>query len=190
MWNRRQFVAGTAAAGIGLAVASPWTPAPAEAAAGGQRQVPKNFHHQDWFQKTSFDLQHDLATANKSGKMLVLIWEQVGCVYCKQMHEVAFQRDDIVSIAKANFYVVQMDMNGDRRFKGFDGETVSESDLAGSLLVRNTPTTQFLGDAGDEVFRMPGYAAPPLFKAVYRYVVAKGYDTASLQTWIEKNGVE
>ncbi len=189
MWNRRQFVAGAVAAGLGVAAASPWGPARAKTAPVAQLQVPENFHHQDWFQKTSFDLRGDLAAAAKSGKMLVTIWEQVGCTYCQQMHEVAFQRDDIVSIAKANFHVIQMDMHGDRQFKGFDGKMVSESDLASELQVRNTPTTQFFDAAGGEVFRMPGYAAPPLFRAVYRYVVAKGYETASLGAWIKQNGI-
>lgn len=33
-----------------------------------------------------------------------------------------------------------------------------------------------------------GYAKPPLFLAVYRYVVEKGYEMASLRDWIKARG--
>jgi thioredoxin-related protein len=38
-----------------------------------------------WFKETSSDLRDDLMAAKKSGKLLVLVWEQAGCYYCKQM---------------------------------------------------------------------------------------------------------
>ncbi len=100
--------------GIGLCLAAISIATPAQA----RYDAPKGYHHQDWFMPTTFDLRKDQEAAKKSGKMLVLLWEQRGCVYCKQTHEIAFQYEEIVELAKANFYVVQMGMRGDRSFIG------------------------------------------------------------------------
>ena len=44
-------------------------------------------HKPDWFRDTFKDLQEDAAEAADEGKRLVLIIEQRGCVYCRDMHE-------------------------------------------------------------------------------------------------------
>ena len=177
-FSRRQFVVGAAAVGLaGGGLAAP-TSASARIAA------PEGFHHQDWFEVTTFDLRQDHQRAVEQNKFLVLIWEQIGCIYCRQMHEIAFKQDDIVALAKANFYVVQMDMRGDREFTDLNGQTMSEAKMARALSVTTTPTTLFFDQMGEPVFRMPGYAAPPLFKAVYRYVAERGYLDASLRDWV------
>ena len=180
MPNRRKFLSGSFGTGIGLAAMSILTPAHA------RYDAPKGFHHQDWFMPSTFDLRKDQQAAIKSGKMLVLLWEQRGCVYCKQMHEIAFQYEEFVNLAKNNFYVVQMDMRGDGSFVSFTGEKKTEAKIAKDLSVTFTPTTQFLDDTSHEVFRMPGYANPPVFKAVYEYVLEKGYEKDSFRDWVKK----
>ncbi|NQV84084.1 MAG: thioredoxin fold domain-containing protein [Rhodospirillales bacterium] len=185
MPNRRKFLTHAFGAGLGLAglpLASPIFLSPAFA----NYTAPKGFHHQDWFKRSTMDLREDQKAAAKDGKMLVLLWEQRGCTYCKQMHEIAFQYEEIVNLAKANFYVIQMDLRGDRSFVDFKGEKKTEAEISKALSVTFTPTTQFLDNASKEVFRMPGYANPPIFKAVYEFVIEKGYENDSFRDWVKK----
>ncbi len=93
--------------------------------------------------------------------------------------------DDIVDLIKKDFLVVQMDMWGDREFRNFDGKTMPESKLAQKHLVRGTPTTLFFDDTGTLVFRMPGYAEPPVFKAVFRYVNDGIYKKVAFFDWLK-----
>jgi len=192
MQNRRKFLSGTLGAGFGLAatpLALPLVLAGLVSPAQARYKSPRGFHHQDWFMPLTFDLRKDLKAANESGKMLVLLWEQLGCTYCKQMHEIAFQYEEITDIAKANFHMIQMDMRGKRDFIDLAGKKMTEAELARSTQITFTPTTQFLDAAGKEVFRMPGYANPPVFKAVYEYVVEGGYKKLSFRDWVkEKTG--
>ena len=183
MQNRRKFLTGAFGAGLGFAALS--FPVVARA----NYDAPKGFHHQDWFMPTTFDLRQDHKAAMDSGKLLVLLWEQEGCTYCNQMHEVAFSYEEIVDVAKANFHIVQMDMRGERPFVDFKGNKSTEGKIAKSMAVTFTPTTQFHDQAG-EVYRMPGYANPPVFKAVYDYVVEKGYKDGSFRDWIKKKSGE
>ena len=154
-----------------------------------KQQTPAGFQQQDWFHKTSFNLENDLAFAKNEGKTLALLWEQVGCSYCKKMHEVAFRDPEIVNLIRQNFVVVQMDMWGEREFLDMNDDTVTEATMARGYLIRGTPSAIFFDEIGDAIFQMPGYADPPVFKGVFQYVLEKGYNSQSFTDWYKsQNG--
>jgi len=148
-----------------------------------QAGAPKMLHPEPWMHQTSGDLSKDLAAASAEGKILVVFWEQEGCHYCAEMHEVNFQQPDILAYIKKHFYSIQLDMRGEGGVVDLAGKSMSESALAHDLQVRGTPTTIFYA-AGKEVARMPGYGKPLLFKKVFEYVREKGYQEAGMIDWI------
>ncbi len=170
--SRRSVVAGLAAVPVAAAL-----PGPAGAAniAG--------FPPEPWFAATTGDLRVDMKAAGDANKVLALIWEQHGCHYCEEMHNVALKMPELIALGKKRFHVLQMDLWGERQFIDFGGEKVSESKLARDMGVRGTPSTVFYDETGDLVFRMPGYASPEIFFLVYQYVDEEGYQEASLQDW-------
>jgi len=139
---------------------------------------------QSWFKQSSGDLRQDMLAAQKTGKSLAIFWEQDGCHYCQAMHEENLQNKSIVDYINSHFYVIQYDLHGDNMATGWGGKSLTQSDLAGKLGVRGTPTILFYRQAGEEVTRLPGYAKPPIFKKVFEYVVEKGDKNASLIDWI------
>ena len=156
-------------------------------------------HKQAWFQETFFDLKEDLAEAKAQGKRLVIIWEQLGCPYCKKTHELNFRIPRISNYVRDNFFVLQLNMWGDREVTDFDGETLSEKDFARKNRVLFTPTFQFFPEtpaeaAGKpawqaEVHRMPGYFWPFHFYFQFRYVKENGYVAQpSFQRWLDGQG--
>jgi thioredoxin-related protein len=156
-------------------------------------------HKQPWFQETFFDLKEDLAEANTQGKRLVIIWEQLGCPYCKKTHELNFRIPRISNYVRDNFFVLQLNMWGDREVTDFDGEVLSEKNFARKNRVLFTPTFQFFTDkpkeaAGNpawraEVHRMPGYFWPFHFYFQFRYVKENGYIAEpSFQRWLDGQG--
>jgi thioredoxin-related protein len=144
-----------------------------------------------WFAHSTLDLSKDLQAASAVGKLLALQWEQEGCQYCDELHSNNLQQPEIIDVGMKNFHVIQMDLWGEREFIDFDGEQRAENSLAKKHQVRSTPVIQFIkananeADGAEEVFRIPGYAPPPLFLAVYEYVAQGGYETASLEEWIK-----
>lgn len=175
-WTRRQLLSGIGASA--LIAAAP--------AARAQLKPVAGMDPEPWFTETSFDLRKDRSAASDAGKVLTLIWEQQGCEYCRLMHEVALKQPELIALGKKRFSVVQMDLWGEREFIDLDGEKMTEARLARKLAVRGTPSTLFFDAAGDEVFRMPGYAAPEIFYLVYEYVAEEGYQEASLQKWAKR----
>jgi thioredoxin-related protein len=139
---------------------------------------------QPWFKQSSGDLRQDMAAAQKEGKTLAVFWEQDGCHYCQEMHEVNLSVKDIADYIGKNFYVIQFDLHGDQAVSGWDGIKSPQARLAGKMGVRGTPTILFYRQAGQEVTRMPGYASPPIFKKVFEYVIEEGDKEASLIDWI------
>jgi len=142
-------------------------------------------HDQPWLKPTTGDLRRDLAAAETEGKRLTLIWEQVGCVYCKKMHEVNFQQAKTVQLITSKFYPVQLDMRGNGKIIDFDGQQLDEAGLARKHHVNGTPTIEFRDDQSAEVFRMPGYAEPPIFDGVLEYVASKAYTKQELIPWLK-----
>ncbi|SHG87882.1 thioredoxin family protein [Marivita hallyeonensis] len=101
-------------------------------------------HKQPWMRDTFKDLREDLDEANAEGKRLVLFFEQRGCIYCTKMHEDVFSDAGISEFIADNYFVVQLNLHGDIEVTDFDGETLSEKDMARKWRVMFTPNIVFL----------------------------------------------
>lgn len=149
--------------------------------------VPVNdfgLYHEDWFLESFLDMREDFAQAKANGKRFVIIWEQKGCPYCKDLHSQTLSQDNIKSYMQDNFVVVQLNIWGDRDVTDFAGEEMSEKDFAAKMGIAFTPTVQFLHeDIGNktgmavEAARLPGFFRPFHFKAMLNYVNEKMYET-------------
>ncbi len=153
-------------------------------------------YQQPWFHESFLDLREDVAEAKAEGKQVVLMWEQRGCPYCREMHRVNLRIPEIVDYIKANFIVIQLNLWGDREVTDLDGEVTTEKKLARKYRVQFTPTIQFFPADIDkatkkpghdeEVWRLMGYWKPFHFLNSFRYVRDKGYvEEPNFQRWLQ-----
>lgn len=152
-------------------------------------------YKQPWFLESFLELADDLDEAQKAGKRFAVMWELKGCPYCKETHFVNFARDDISDYIKANFVVLQLNIIGSRKVKDFDGQELSEKELAAKYGVRFTPTFQFFDENAAalkdrepqkrEVARAPGYLRPDDFLAMFRFVREKAYRDKSFRDYMK-----
>ena len=192
--SRREF--GCLAAGGFLAARLP----AALAASDKYAPVPKadsqfGSFTQSWFLDSFFEFADDLEEAAGKGKRLALLWELDGCPYCREMHLVNFANPEIRDYVEAKFEIVQLDIRGSRRVVNFDGQAMSERQLARANGVRYTPTIQFFpgslaemsGKSGQamEVARMPGYFRPFHFLTMFQYVREKGYEAGDFRAFLK-----
>ncbi len=152
-------------------------------------------HKQPWFADTFLDMREDLADAAAQGRDLMVIVEQRGCPYCKEMHEVNFSREDIVELIEENYYVVQLNLWGDREAVDFDGTEMTEKQLARRWGVSFTPTTLFFAsDAEPEealAFVLPGYFKPFHHARALEYVAWDAYrEEPNFQRFVQARGDE
>lgn len=140
-------------------------------------------HKTAWMRDTFKDLREDLAEANAEGKRLVLFFEQRGCIYCEKMHKEVFPRPEISSYIEENFFVVQLNLHGDIEVTDFDGESLSEKDMARKWGILFTPTIMFLPQDVPEdasapraaVAVMPGAFGPGTTLDMFTWVKEERY---------------
>ena len=100
-------------------------------------------YRQEWTHDSFLDLREDLQEANDSGKRLVIVFEQVGCIYCKKFHNEILAQKYINDYVRENFVLVQLNLWGARKVTDFDGKVLQEKDLAQRWAVWHTPTAFF-----------------------------------------------
>jgi len=141
-------------------------------------------HKQEWFSMTFRDVAEDIIAAKESGKRLVMIFEQRGCIYCAAMHEKLLSDTEIRDYIKENYVVVQYNMFGDEEVTDLDGETLTEKTAARKWGYIFTPTIVFLPEDVPEgttvaeaaVSTMPGAFGKWTFLNMFRWVREKGYE--------------
>jgi thioredoxin-related protein len=143
---------------------------------------------QPFFKDSFLNLQEDLADAGKAGRLLMVVYEQEGCPYCAQLHQVHFQDKAIVDTLKKHFDVIQLDIWGGREVTDFSGETLTEKQLARKLKVQFSPTLAFYDAQGKEIHRIPGLRKPALFKAELDYLASRAYQKMGFKDYASRQG--
>ena len=141
-------------------------------------------HKTDWMRDTFKDLREDLTEANAEGKRLLVMFEQRGCIYCTKMHEEVFPIPEIDAYIRDNYFVVQLNLFGDVEVTDFDGEMLSEKDMAQKWGILFTPTLLFLPEEVPEdmtavraaVANMPGAFGKHTTLNMLTWVVEHGYE--------------
>ena len=165
------------AAALALSLAAP---ALAEVAVGDD-----GLHKPDWLNETFLDLGEDLAEANAQGKRMMIIVEQLGCIYCTKMHEEIFPKPAIDEIIRESFFVVQINMYGDLEVTDFDGTVMTEKDMVRKWNLIFTPTMMFLPEEADDtksalqnaVAVMPGAFERNTTLAMFTWIRDKAYES-------------
>lgn len=150
-------------------------------------------HKQPWFSDTFLDMAEDLADATAEGKDLLVLFEQKGCPYCRELHEVNFANTEISDYIQQHYLVVQINMWGDREMTDFDGEVLAEKDLANKWFIQFTPTTIMFTQDGDapgdvraaEAFRLPGFLRQFHYASALEYVTSDEYKTLPFQRFVQ-----
>ena len=135
-------------------------------------------HKADWLRDTFKDLPEDFAEAESEGKRLVLIIEQRGCIYCRDMHENTFPDPRIKALLEDAYYPVQINLHGDTEIVDTDGEALSEKDAVRKWGVLFTPTMIFLPKVLDD-----GKSATAQAVVVVPGAFGKG-TTLDMMTWV------
>ncbi len=152
------------------------------------KPVRREIIHPDWFKESSFlNLSEDLQEALQGGKRgLVLYFGQANCAYCKQLMEVNFKDPEIVAYFRARWDIIPLDIWGSRTVTLFDGEQLSENELAIFEETQFTPSLIFYDAEGRKIYRMRGYYPPYRFMALLRYLGEGFYRKERFSAYLDR----
>ena len=144
-------------------------------------------HIQPWIRDTFKDLQEDLDEANAEGKRLAIFFEQRGCIYCTKMHESVYPDPVLSNYIDENFFVIQLNLHGDLEVVDFDGDTLTEKQIARKWGILFTPSVIFLPEEVEEgktaiqsaVAMMPGAFGRGTTLDMFTWVNEKHYASDS-----------
>lgn len=137
-------------------------------------------HKASWMRETFKDLQEDFDEAKSEGKRLLLLVEQRGCSYCRDMHEKTFPDPRIKAMLEEDYFPVQLNLHGDIEIIDTDGEALSEKAAMRKWGVLFTPTMLFLPTEID-----PEQHAQAQAVAIMPGAFAPG-TTLDLLTWVKE----
>ncbi|KUJ76155.1 thioredoxin [Ruegeria marisrubri] len=135
-------------------------------------------HKAAWMRETFKDLGEDFAEAQSEGKRLMLLVEQRGCLYCKDMHENTFTDPRVLKLLEETYFPIQINLHGDTEVVDMDGEVLTEKEAARRWGVLFTPTMIFLPVEPD-----PERSAAEQAVAIMPGAFAAG-TTLDLLTWV------
>jgi len=145
---------------------------------------------QDWFYQSFLELNEDAIEADSTGKYLMVLIEQAGCPYCRELHQVNFKNKEIITYLQDHFLIVQIDLWGSREVVSIDGESLEERDWVTKNDIFFTPTTLIYtaAESGrvEEIFRMPGYLKPFHYLSSLEYVVNEKYLEKTFQQYLQE----
>lgn len=140
-------------------------------------------HKPDWLRDTFKDLQEDFAEARAENKRLVILIEQRGCIYCRDMHQKTFTDERVKALLENDYFPVQLNLHGDIAIVDTDGEELTEKEAARKWNVLFTPTIIFLPPEIDTatsamaqaVSVMPGAFGPGTTLDMFTWVKEERY---------------
>jgi len=133
-----------------------------------------------WLRDTFKDLQEDVAEAQAEGKRVLIMVEQRGCLYCKDMHENTFTDPRVEALLNDAYFPIQINLHGDIDIVDTDGEELTEKSATLKWNVLFTPTMIFLPpeiDSSKSVAEQAVAIMPGAFSAG---------TTLDMMTWVQE----
>ena len=140
-------------------------------------------YHYDWYHQSFLELEDDITEALDEGKILMVKFDQVGCLYCEKLALETLAEPAINAYVREHFVVVQLDLYGNRDVTDLDGEILPENEMARKWGVLFTPTIYFIGKSTDATTlpqasnaTMPGSFGKLTFLGFLQWVREGNYD--------------
>jgi thioredoxin-related protein len=147
-----------------------------------QRQASGKLHIEEYFVQPPYDLR---AERRSSGKPLLVMFEQLQCLACDELHNDILKREESLKQA-ARLDIVLLDMWSGARVTTPDGRKLTAKEWAAELNILNTPSFVFFDNDGKEVFRAEAYLKSFHIQGIMDYVASGGYkEQPNFQRWLD-----
>jgi len=115
-------------------------------------------YHYNWYHQSFFEMGDDIDEALATGKVLMVKFDQKGCIYCEKVATEILSDPAVNKYVRENFLVVQMDIFGSRDVTDLDGTVLPENEMAARWGIVFTPSIFFITEKKD-VDKLPESAA-------------------------------
>ncbi len=126
------------------------------------------------------DLDATSGEAQRSHKHVLIFFHKPNCSYCETMSLFTLQDEEVEQLIKTDFIFVDIDIStpGEVTFKDFRG---SKREFAIFLGYDFYPTTVFIDEDSEIVYKQPGYKDEDKFLTILRFVQSHSYEDMGIE---------
>lgn len=118
-------------------------------------------------------------------KILIDVYTE-WCAYCRRMNTETYADATVMETINDYFYPVRLNAES-KNFIDFDGQAVTEQELALAFGVRGYPTTVILDFDGTAVGKQPGFMEATDFNNLLSYVGSNAYKDTPFDDFLKRN---
>ena len=125
---------------------------------------------------------------NKNFKKPFFVWfHETGCEYCILFKKNILSERDVIDLINKNFYPVEVNAYGGRKYKFFDGKKYGGKSLSSKFNIIGFPTSLFFDSHYKKIFYLPGYWNKKDFMLVLGWISSKSYKRESLRKYFKNS---
>lgn len=139
-----------------------------------------------WTGSKVYTMQEAQSLASENGKKVLVEVYAVWCGYCRKMAAETHPDAKVKQTIDELFYLVRLDAESDKEVV-FNGQTMTESELAAAFGVSSFPTTVFVDTNGDPLGYQPGFMDATTYSFLTSYVGSDAYKTQSFEDYVSSS---
>ncbi len=130
----------------------------------------------------------EIAAAKEQGKLLVIMFQQIGCPYCEKMRARVYPDPKVQKYYTKRFVLIESNIRGSLDVVSPQGKAMTEKKYARKNRVRATPTFIYFDKNGKQALKGTGFMDVSRFIKAGQYVVKGVYKSkTSFYRYLQKS---
>lgn len=137
-----------------------------------------------WTGPRIYSMEDAQRLAATNGKKVLVDVYAVWCGFCRKMAAETYPSDQVKNTVDDYFYTVRLNAESEREII-FNGQSLTERELAAAFGVSSFPTTVFVDTDGEPLGFQPGFMDASIFKDLIAFVGSDRYKTQSFDEFVD-----
>jgi len=143
----------------------------------------------NWAGSKVYSMEEAQVLAKENGKKVLVEVYAAWCGFCRKMAAETHPSQKVKDAVNELFYLVRLNAESDKQVV-YNGETMTESELAAAFGVSSFPTTVFVDTNGEALGYQPGFMDANMYTNLVSYVGTDSYKTSSFEDFITSRNAQ
>lgn len=143
----------------------------------------------NWAGSKVYTMEEAQALAKENGKKVLVEVYAVWCGFCRKMAAEVHPAQKVKDTVDELFYLVRLNAESEKQIV-FNGETMTEAELAASFGVSSFPTTVFVDTNGDPLGYQPGFMDANTYTDLIAYVGTNSFKSSSFEDFVKTRNTQ
>lgn len=143
----------------------------------------------NWAGSKVYTMEEAQALAKENGKKVLVEVYAVWCGFCRKMAAETHPTQKVKDAVDELFYLVRLNAESEKEVV-FNGETMTEADLAAAFGVSSFPTTVFVDTNGDPLGYQPGFMDATTYTELISYVGTDSFKSSTFEDFVQSRNAQ